>query len=152
MNRQRGHTAVEMALVLGLFIGLIVALVDLARWSLATAALHEGARLGARLAAVCDPYDPTVALRVEQRVAALQGPSGSGSPLGGVMPQVTVAYSPTGCTQANCSTVRVSLEGAAMRGVAPWWPAALALPAATVEIPRESLRSTLDGRNNPQCL
>ena len=153
----RGATAVELALVLSLLIGLVLAAVDLARWTLAAQGLHEGARLGARLAAVCDPHDPAIFERVRQRLTTLSGvggggSSGGGSSLNGVMPAIALDYEPSGCSTATCTAVRVTLQGAALPGVAPWWTGPLALPSAMVELPRESLRSTVGGHVNAQCL
>lgn len=149
----RGTAAVELALVLGLLIGMMLAVVDLARWTLAAQGLHEAARLGARLAAVCDPQDPSIADRVRQRLNTMSG-MGEGSPssLSRVMPAVALDYEPSGCSAATCTAVRATLQGAAIPGVAPWWTGPLALPTAMVELPRESLMSTVAGRVNALCL
>ena len=152
----------EMAFVLGLLVTLLLATVDLARWALAASALHEAARAGARVAAVCDPQDTAAAAAAVARTAHLQqlnalhaaGASGGGS--GGASvgspPLITVTWAPAGCSASTCSMVRVELTSASLSTVSPWWPQALPLPAAWVEIPRESLRSTLNGRSNPACL
>ena len=152
----------EMAFVLGLLVTLLLATVDLARWALAASALHEAARAGARVAAVCDPQDTAAAAAAVARTAHLQqlnalhaagafgGGSGGGS--GGSPPLITVTWAPAGCSASTCSMVRVELTSASLSTVSPWWPQALPLPAAWVEIPRESLRSTLNGRSNPACL
>lgn len=151
--QSRGATAVELALVLSLLISLVLGVVDLARWTLAAEGLHEGARLGARLAAVCDVQDPVVSDRVRQRLTTLSGvDDGTTSAMSGVMPTILLNYEPSGCNTASCTAVRVTLQGAAMPGVAPWWTGPLALPTAMVEVPRESLRSTVGGRVNAQCL
>lgn len=141
---QEGTTAVEMALVLPILTLALLGTVDLARWAQAAQALDEAARAGARLAAVCDPGDAAVGERVQQRLRPMWG---AASP-----PTVTLAYEPMGCGAETCTRVRVTLSGAVLAPQAPWWPVALTLPPASVEIPRESLRSTLDGRSNPSCL
>lgn len=168
----------EMAFVLGLLVTLLLATVDLARWALAASALHEAARAGARVAAVCDPQDTAAAAAAVARTAHLQqlnalhtagasgggsgggsggsgasgGSGGSGGASVGSPPLITVTWAPAGCSASTCSMVRVELTSASLSTVSPWWPQALPLPAAWVEIPRESLRSTLNGRSNPACL
>ena len=54
-------------------------------------------------------------------------------------------------TTATCKRIRVNLSDAELKGLLPWWGSRLPLPAALVELPRESLSSQLDGRNNPSC-
>ena len=139
-----GATAVEFALVLGLLVMLLLGVMDLGRWLAASASLHEAARTGARLAVVCDLDDPQVNSRALARLVGLQALAQA--------PTLTVSREPAGCTSATCQRLRVNLSGAVMEGVMPWWGRGLPLPAAQVELPRESLASQLDGRNNPQCL
>lgn len=146
-DAQQGATAVEMALVLPILTLVLLGTVDLARWAQAAQALDEAARAGARLAAVCDPGDAAVGELVQRRLRPLLGAGAAAS-----LPTVTVAYEPTGCGADTCTRVRVALSGAVLAPQAPWWPVALTLPPARVEIPREGLRSTLDGRSNPSCL
>lgn len=147
---ERGATAVELALVLGLFITLMLGVVDITRWALMAQGLQESARLGARLAAVCDPHDPVVKQRVRERIASWTGSPGR-SPLEMAEPALEVEYAPAGCTAATCTSVRFTLSGAALPGVAPWWGGDLPLPTAWIEIPREGLSSRVDGRSNPAC-
>lgn len=140
----RGATAIEFALVLTLLITLVLGVLDLGRWLVAAASLHEAARAGARLAVVCDLDDPQVRSRALSRVVGL---GALAQP-----PSLAVTAEPAGCNAANCQRLRVSLDGAVLMGVMPWWGGGLPLPAASVELPRESLSSQLDGRSNPQCL
>lgn len=140
----RGASAVEMALVLLIFVNLMLAAADLARWTMATASLHEAAREGARVAVVCDPQDPQILERAVARMVALHTQAQA--------PTVTVQYEPSGCGVTTCSRVRVALSGARLQGMAPFWPGGMPLPAAMVELPRESLSSNLLGRSNPRCL
>lgn len=148
--QERGATAVEFALVLSLFITLTLGVVDITRWAMVAQGLQESARLGARLAAVCDLHDPAVKQRVRDRIATLAGGTGR-SALSAVEPTLAVEYLPAGCDAATCTSVRVTLSGAALPGVAPWWGGDLPLPTAWIEIPREGLRSRVDGRSNPAC-
>lgn len=142
--KQRGATAVETALVLTVLVMLLLGVVDLGRWLAAAASLHEAARLGARVAVVCDLDDPQVNSRALARLVDLNALAQP--------PSLTVSREPAGCNSVTCQRLRVNLFGASLQGVMPWWGSGLPLPAAVVELPRESLSSQLDGRNNPQCL
>lgn len=141
---QRGVTALEWALVLPVLLALVLGVVDLGRWLAAAGSLHEAARLGARLAVVCDLDDPQVSSRALARVVGLQALAPP--------PTFTVSREPAACSAANCQRIRVSLSGAALQGVMPAWGGSLPLPTAVVELPRESLSSQVNGRNNPSCL
>jgi Flp pilus assembly protein TadG len=141
---QAGATAVEFAMVLGLLLTLVLGVMDLGRWLAAAASLHEAARTGARLAVVCDLDDPQVSSRALARLVGLNALAQA--------PAMTISREPAGCTTATCERLRVALSGAAMQGAMPWWGSGLPLPTAQVELPRESLASQIDGRNNPQCL
>lgn len=140
----RGAAALEMALVMLVLVMLVLGVVDLGRWLAAAASIHEAARTGARVAVVCDLDDPQVNSQALARLVALQGLA--------QQPTLTVSREPAGCAASNCQRMRVSLLGAALQPVMPWWGSGLTLPAAVVELPRESLSSQLDGRNNPLCL
>lgn len=141
---QRGTTALEWALVLPVLLALVLGVVDLGRWLAAAGSLHEAARLGARLAVVCDLDDPQVSSRALARVVGLKALAQP--------PTLSIDREPAACSLANCQRLRVSLRGAALQGVMPAWGGSLPLPTAVVELPRESLSSQVNGRNNPSCL
>ena len=105
-GRSKGLAALELALLVAMVLGMV----DLGRWLAAAGSLHEAARMGARLAVVCDLDDPQVNSRALARVVGLHA-------------------------LAQPPTLTVARE-----------------PAAVVELPRESLSSQLQGRNNPSCL
>lgn len=141
---QQGHAAVELALVLGLLVLLVTGTVDVARWSLARVSALEATRVGARVAALCDPGETAVGQRTLERLV--------GVARGGHLPRVDVVYEPAGCTSASCATVTVSLSGGWIRPIAPFMPAQLALPPSSTTLPREALRSQFHGADNPSCL
>lgn len=141
---QRGVTAVETGLVFLILIAVCTATIDLARWALACSSAQEAARLGARVAAVCDPGDSAAVDGARARLIALRSLAR--------VPDVLVSLEPAGCSATSCNTVRVSVQGGSLEGVSPWWIGPLPLPTTTIEIPREALRSTLEGRSNPACL
>ena len=142
--QQRGVTAVETGLVFLILIAACTATIDLARWTLAFSGAQEAARLGARVAAVCDPGNSTAVDGARSRLIAVRSLAR--------VPDVLVSLEPAGCGASSCSTVRVSVQGGSIEGISPWWTGPLPLPATTIEIPREALRSTLEGRSNPACL
>lgn len=143
-STEHGGTALEFAWVIPVLLLLVLGLIDLGRWLAAAASLHEAARLGARVAVVCDLGDPQVDSRALARLVGLNTLAQA--------PTLSVSREPAGCSSATCQRLHISLSGAALQGVAPIWGGGLPLPTAVVELPRESLSSQLDGRSNPQCL
>jgi hypothetical protein len=143
-SKEHGGAALEFAVVVSVLVLLVLGVIDLGRWLAAAASMHEAARLGARVAVVCDLDDPQVNSRALARLVGLNGLAPA--------PTLSVSREPAGCSSASCQRLRISLSGAALQGVAPVWSGGLPLPTAVVELPRESLSSQLDGRNNPQCL
>ena len=95
-HRERGSAAVEMALVLPLFILLIGGIVDVGRAFMVTAALSNAAREGTRYATVVG--DPTTAANktaIENR--ALQAANDMGGSL-------TATTTPTAVFSYTCTT------------------------------------------------
>jgi hypothetical protein len=99
--------AVELALVLPMFVSLVLVTVDVSRWVFGLAAAGEAAREGARSAAVCGP-DADAAVR--RRMAPwLEGVSGG---------SVSVQRLPSGCYANSASGY------AGVRRACRWWSAA----------------------------
>jgi Flp pilus assembly protein TadG len=128
-HRQRGAAAVEFALVAALFITLLIGIMEFARilfyWNTAV----EAARLGARVAIVCDVN----AAAVKNHMTSL-------------MPQlananIQVSYAPAGCDVTSCTLVTVSYTGLTFKTFVPFVPLSLTLPAFATTLPRESLSS-----------
>jgi Flp pilus assembly protein TadG len=139
-RRQRGATAVEFALVAAVFLMLLLGICEMGRvlyyWNAAT----EATRLGARVAAVCDPNSPAIKNRMHDILDQL--PTAN----------INVAYEPAGCDLTSCLSVTVSIAaGTSVATYIPYVPLALTLPALSTTLPRESMRSTVDGMANPQC-
>lgn len=135
-----GAAAVEFAIVAAVFFMLLVGTMEMGRvlfyWNTAT----ELTRMGARMAVVCDPGDPDIADRIASFYPLI--PAG----------MVEVAYSPAGCTVANCSEVTVSVaEGVPIATYIPFVPLSLSLPEFRTTLPRESLASTQAGLDSPVC-
>lgn len=138
--RQSGATVVEFALVAIIFLFLLIGITDLGRWLFLSNAASEAARLGARLAVVCDrtAWNNGVLRQMQQFVPQLQTanvtfesfPSNS-----------CVAYGTASDTV--CTGVSVTLNGLSVQPISPWIPA---MPIFTfkVTLPRESMAALLD--------
>jgi len=64
MNRMRGITTVEFAIVASVLMVLLFACIEFGRATYTFAALNEGTRRAARLAAVCPVNDPKITAAV----------------------------------------------------------------------------------------
>ena len=142
-NKSAGAAIVEFAIVAAVFFTILIGIMEAGRmlfyWNTAT----ELTRMGARVAAVCDPQDPQIA----EKIAAFH-------PL---IPasKVSVVYSPSGCNVNSCDQVTVSvMSGVSITNFVPFVPEAfntLVLPEFKTTIPRESMQSTFKGTANPVC-
>ena len=139
--RQVGAAIVEFAIVSVLFFTLLIGIMEMGRvlfyWNTAT----ELTRMGARMAVVCDPND----------VGLVQNKIANFYPL---IPKeaVVVSYEPGGCTVDTCQDVTVTVQsGVPVDSLVPLIPLHLTLPEFRTTLPRESLRSQVDGVNNPVC-
>ncbi len=138
-----GATVVEFALVVTLFVGLLLAIVDLGRILFLWDAAAEATRAGARIAAVCDVGSPAVGAYVRQ-VLLDQGLPDA---------QIAVVYAPSGCDVSSCTSVTVSLQGYNIALVSPFldyafrFSGAPDVPPFSTTLPRESLSSA----GNPTC-
>jgi Flp pilus assembly protein TadG len=142
-EKQHGATVVEFAIVCAVFFTLLIGIMEMGRmlfyWNTAT----ELTRMGARMAAVCDPNDPDIAGKIAAFYPLIPAS------------HVDVSYSPGGCNVNSCDqvTVRV-LPGVSIINYIPFVPAAvnsLTLPEFATTIPRESMQSTFGGVANPVC-
>jgi Flp pilus assembly protein TadG len=137
---QRGSVAVEMALVMLMFITLVLGTIDIGRWLYALTATQEAAREGARVAAVCNLNSSAINTHMHPSlVTVTTGTS-------------TVTYVPGGCCAKEatclpvCTGVTVTLTGYQVPRVALFLPT-MTIPTVTTYLPRESLDST----NNARC-
>lgn len=137
---QRGAAAVEFALVALVFFALVIGIMEMGRvlfyWNSAT----EATRLGARIAVVCDVNDAEIRARVRNMLTIVP------------LEQIDVEYWPAGCTMENCRSVTVRINsGVQVATFIPTIPLSLTLPSFSTTLPRESMRSTVDGVANPVC-
>ncbi|MGR9086418.1 MAG: TadE/TadG family type IV pilus assembly protein [Gammaproteobacteria bacterium] len=62
MKRQRGAAMVEFAIIALLFFVVLFSVIEMGRWMFNWNLLNEATRRGARIAAVCPPNDPYIAV------------------------------------------------------------------------------------------
>jgi Flp pilus assembly protein TadG len=140
---QCGAAAVEFAIVSAAFFTLLIGIVEMGRMLFYWNTAMELTRMGARVAAVCDPNDPDIAAKIAAFYPLIPAAN------------VSVTYTPGGCTVNSCQEVTVSvLPGISIINYIPFVPAAvrsLALPGFNTTIPRESMQSTFGGVANPVC-
>lgn len=135
MNKMRGLYTVEFAIVASILMILLFACIEFGRGVYTFAALNEGTRRAARLAAVCPINDPAIAGAVN-----FLGVPGFNNA------NVSVTYldingASLGATPAlgNVAYVRVSVVGYTMPLAIPFVTPTLISPPFTVTLPAESL-------------
>ena len=143
----RGAAAVEFALVSLVFFTLLLGLMEMGRLMLYWNTAAEVTRLGARIAAVCDPNATSIgAVRARMRqllpmIAAAD---------------ISVAYTPGGCTADTCQLVTVSIATTTpIQTYVPFLPLSVVMPAFATTLPRESMQSVfpaVGGVANPACV
>lgn len=135
LHSQRGAAAVEFAIVSSLLLVFLLGIVEMGRLLWTWNAAVEATRLGARTAVVCDKNDISIINKMRGRLPALQASN------------VSVTYFPSGCTDATCQTVRVTLAGYTHQPIIPFVPLSIPIPAFQTTLPREFMQST----GNPVC-
>lgn len=137
---QRGVAAVEFAIVAALFFTLLIGVMEMGRvlfyWNTAT----EATRLGARIAVVCDIGDSAIKAKMTALFPTVP------------TDKIQVDYTPTGCSAENCDEVTVRIQPVPIATYIPLVPLSLSLPGFATTLPRESLASSIDAVDNPQCL
>jgi len=143
---QRGAVAVEFALVAALFLlTLLLGIIELGRAFFYMNATAEATRLGARIAVVCEKGTTDGYIRARMRG------------LVSVLPDANIAiqWEPANCTADGptvCRSVTVSvLPGATFDTFIPFVPLTWTLPPFATTLPRESMRSAIEGVPNPVC-
>jgi Flp pilus assembly protein TadG len=147
-KRQLGAAAVEFALVAIVFFMLLIGIVEMGRVLFTWNAAVEATRYGARVAVVCGLNDAAILSRMQQIMPALTATN------------VSVTYSPSGCSVADCQQVSVSTQGVSVSPLIPRPPVdqpmqetswVLTVPPFTTTLPRESMLNSIDGHSNPVC-
>lgn len=137
---QAGAVAVEFALVVMIFLGMVMGAVDLARWLHAIDAAAEATREGARVAVVCDKGSAAI----EARMAASLATATDG--------EITTTYFPSAGCFANaadgdpvCTGMSVTVSGYTVPRLV-WFLPTMTVPTMTTYLSRESMTSTDNAR------
>ena len=137
---QSGVAAVEFALIAGVFFTLLFGIMEMGRVLFYWNSAAEATRLGARLAVVCDLSDTDIKLRMQTMLSIVP------------TSKINIDYVPAGCDVNTCQSVTVGiLSGVSVATFIPYVPLTLTLPPFSTTLPRESMRSSLDGVANPVC-
>lgn len=141
LDRQCGAAAVEFALVAMLLFTLLIGMMEFSRITFYWNAATEATRLGARLAVVCDMNDATIKARMTALFPVLHAD------------KIGIAYWPDGCAADTCRQVRVTINAPdELPTVIPGFDMNAVLPPFMTTLPRESMKSTFGGMENPVCL
>lgn len=131
---QRGAAMVEFALVAMIFIMIALAIMEFGRWMFTLNAANEATRWGARLAAVCSLNDPKIKEKMQSILPVATA-------------QISISYSPNGCTAATCQTVEVALVDVYFEPLFPFMSTGVPVPPFTTTLTRELMNSA----GNPAC-
>lgn len=138
-NPERGTAVVEFAIIAGVFFTLLIGIMEMGRVLFTWNTAVEATRLGARTAVVCDMNDATIKTKMQSLLPTLQSSN------------ITINYSPGGCTASTCETVSVGITGLSVPTAIPFVPLTLTLPGFTTTMTRESLQSTFNSVASPIC-
>ena len=156
-NSQSGLATVEFAIVAGVLLTVIIAVIDISRLYFSVAALNEATRRGARVAAVCPVGDSAIA---QIAVFNVSGDAGSSPIVAGLQTQhVDVEYlnangapvaSPAGAGFVNIRYVRVRINGGfQLQTFIPGFSQLIPVTGLTATLPRESLGIPREGAVTP---
>jgi hypothetical protein len=150
---QSGLATVEFALVAGVLLTVIFAVIDISRLYFSVASLNEATRRGARVAAVCPVGDPAIA---QVAVFNASGDSGSSPIVEGLQTQhIDLEYlsengapvaSPGGAGFGDIRYVRVRINGGfQLQTIIPGFAQLISVPDFAATLPRESLGIPREG-------
>lgn len=158
VTRQSGLATVEFAIVAGLLLTVILAIIDVSRLYFSVASLNEATRRGVRVAVVCPVGDPAIA---QVAVFNTSGDAGASPIVYGLQPQhIDVEYlGADGAPVVNPGTtagfgniryVRVGINGAfTLQTIIPGFTRLLSVPVFAATLPRESLGIPREGEILP---
>jgi Flp pilus assembly protein TadG len=141
LERQRGVTTVEMAIVALLAFTTLFGVLEVARVFFVFNALEEATRRGARVAAVCQVNDPAIG-QIASFTASSTGLVGGLTPANIAVQYLdgsgNVLADPVG-SYGVISYVRVSIVGYTHQLLIPLFVRSFAVPAFPATLPAESL-------------
>lgn len=146
---QAGAATLEFAVSMLVFFVALIAVVEFARFMLVWNTAAEATRLASRLAALCNT-GPAQEARIRARVKYFVELSGQVQ-VGMRSDWLVLSYSPTGCTQANCTFVDARLSQLQARLLVPVSNLVLALPAYRSAQVREVMNNDVAGEYNAAC-
>ncbi len=133
LRKQRGAAIVELAIACAVLVSVLIGIMEFSRvlfyWNTAT----EAARLGARVATVCDVGASIIKTKMEQMLPLLSDSN------------IQVTYTPSGCDATSCTSVTVAYSGLTVNTFIPFVPISMTLPPFSTTLPRESLSSSTGG-------
>jgi Flp pilus assembly protein TadG len=139
----RGAAAVEFALVSMVLFSILFGAFEISRLMFYWNSAAEVTRLGARMAVVCDPNATSrdaIRTRMRQLLPIIADAD------------ITVAYSPGGCTVDTCQLATVSIVTTTpIQTYIPFVPLSVLMPTFATTLSRESMQSTFGGTANPAC-
>jgi hypothetical protein len=140
--RQRGATAIEFALVAGVFLTLLLGIVEFSRLLFYWNTAGEATRLGARMAVVCDANAGIITNKMTGLLPILKPGN------------IELTYLPDGCgadpatARSSCESVTVSVSGVSVSTFIPFVPLNVSMPPFATTLSRESMNSATGG---PVC-
>jgi hypothetical protein len=147
MKKMRGVVMVEFAIVGAVLLAVIFGCLEFGRATYTLAALNEGARRAARLAAVCPVNDPVIAPAVD--FAGIAGFNATLFPGGNVKLEYLDANGAViGVPAAGAvNYVRVGIAGYSIPLFIPGLNLTITSPTFTATLPAESMGLTVSGAN-----
>lgn len=137
LKSQRGMTTVEFAIVGALALALIFYVIEFGRILFTLNVLDEGARRGARVAAVCAVGNATISEAA--RFVTLPGLTASNVVTEYLSDEGTVLGDPQGADYPLISFVRVTIDNYNFPVALPFVATLFSAPAVSATMPRESL-------------
>lgn len=133
LQKQCGIYAVEFVLVTAVFLFVLFGLMEFGRLMYVYNAAGDATRMGARTAVVCGT-DATTAIK-NKMIAKVPGLTTS---------NISITYSPSGCSAATCESVTVALTGFTTTLTLPaqFSLGSITLPSFSTTLVRESMDST----------
>ena len=148
-RQQAGSALVEFALSLSVFFMAMIAVIEFARFMIVMNTAVEASRLASRLASVCDTGAVQQA-RIRERVRYFVEASGQ-IVIGTRSDWLVFTYSPSNCTQANCTLVEASLRDLQAQLLIPVSAITLPIPAYRSAQVREAMSNVVAGELNSSC-
>lgn len=139
----RGAVAVQFAIISLVFFTILLGAMEMGRLMFFWNTAAEVTRLGARMAAVCDP-DTTSRDVIRAKMRQLLPVIAAAD--------IYVDYTPPGCTVGTCELATVGIATTTpITTFIPFVPLSLVMPSFATTLSRESMQSTFGGVANPIC-